>query len=236
MQDVVVKVNGNHNHLPHPENMALKDFRTKLKQRVMTETTPITKIYEEEVIASEMLPQTLAIMPLARELQPGLTYVRRKMTPILPDSSAFDIPESYQKTNSNELFLARDTLIRRRERMLMFCTKAQLELLFDSSVVMMDGTFSATPPFFDQIYSIHAVKFNTSNKCLLFSLPYFYFIVGFPCVFSILPNRKKYTYMEMFKELKSLAVQSDRTFEPTRILTDYEPSIIEAISTEASIN
>ena len=34
----------------------------------MKETTPITKIYEE-VVASQMPPQTLAIMPLARELR-----------------------------------------------------------------------------------------------------------------------------------------------------------------------
>ena len=50
------------------------------------------------------------------------------------------------------------------------------------------------------------------------------------------PIEKKCTYLEVFKELKSLAVELNRTFEPTRILTDFEPSIIEAISTEASIN
>lgn len=72
----------------------------------------------------------------------------------------------------------------------------------------------------------------------MFPLVYhiFYFIVGFPCVFSLLPNRKKYTYHEMFKELKNMAVKLGRTFEPTRILTDYEPSIIEAISAHASVN
>ena len=69
MQYAVLKITGNHNHLPHPENMALKDFRTKLKQRVMTETTPIIKLYEKEVISSEMPPQTVAIMQLARELR-----------------------------------------------------------------------------------------------------------------------------------------------------------------------
>ncbi|CAF3074723.1 unnamed protein product [Rotaria sp. Silwood2] len=127
----------------------------------MKETTPITKIYEEEVVASQMRPQTLAIIPLARELQPGLTYARRKMTPILPDSCIFYIPDSYRTT-----------------------------------------------------------------------LPDLFFIAGFPCAFCILPNRKKYTYLEMFKELKNLATQLNRTFEPARILTDYEPSIIRAISAE----
>lgn len=115
------------------------------------------------------------------------------MTPTLPDSSMFDIPDSYKKTYSDELYLASDILIRRRERMLIFCTKAQLELLFDSPLVMMDGTFSATPPFFDQIYTIHAVKFNASNKHVPISLPYILFYCRFSmCIQSIAQPQKIY--------------------------------------------
>ncbi|CAF2735331.1 unnamed protein product [Rotaria sp. Silwood2] len=68
IQDIVLHVTDNHNHLPYPENIPLKRFSTKVKQRVMKETTPITKIYEV-VGASEMRPQTLAIIPLARDLR-----------------------------------------------------------------------------------------------------------------------------------------------------------------------
>ncbi|CAF2972444.1 unnamed protein product [Rotaria sp. Silwood2] len=78
--------------------MQLKHFRTNIKQRVMKETIPIVKIYEEEVILSQIPRQTLAITPLA---QPGLTYVRRQMTPALPDSFRFEILEPYQKTFNN---------------------------------------------------------------------------------------------------------------------------------------
>jgi hypothetical protein len=39
--------------------------------------------------------------------------VRRKQTPILPDSAMFDMPESYRTTFNNELFLARDILVYR---------------------------------------------------------------------------------------------------------------------------
>ncbi|CAF1529573.1 unnamed protein product, partial [Rotaria sordida] len=39
---------------------------------------------------------------------PGLTYIRRKMTPILADSVIFEILEPYQTTFNNEPFLARD--------------------------------------------------------------------------------------------------------------------------------
>ncbi len=77
IQDVVLKTTGDHNHLPHPEKLELKTFRTKVKQRVMKETTPITKIYEEEVIASQMPPETLAIVPLARELRKNHALQRK---------------------------------------------------------------------------------------------------------------------------------------------------------------
>ncbi|CAF0977410.1 unnamed protein product [Rotaria sordida] len=59
------------------------------------------------------------------------------MPPILPDSSMFDIAEPYQTTYNNELFLARDILIRKHKRI-------------------------AAPPFFDQIYAIYVVKFNAT--------------------------------------------------------------------------
>ncbi|CAF1222016.1 unnamed protein product [Rotaria sp. Silwood1] len=73
LKDVVLKVTRDHNHLPHSENIQLKQFRTKVKERAMKETTPIIKIYEEEVISSQMPPETLAIMPLARELRKNNT-------------------------------------------------------------------------------------------------------------------------------------------------------------------
>jgi hypothetical protein len=112
-------------------------------------------------------------------LEPDLTYVR-KMISTLPGSAMFEIPEPYQRTFNKELFLARNILIRGRKRMLIFCTKTELKLLFHSPMVMMDGTFSATSPFSDQIYSIHALKYDTSNKYAFFDLSHFYFFIGFP--------------------------------------------------------
>ena len=48
--------------------------------------------------------------------------------------------------------------------MLLFGSVEQLQLLFDSPIIMMDGTFNASPPFFDQVYTIHAIKHETSKK------------------------------------------------------------------------
>ena len=40
----------------------------------------------------------------------------------------------------------------------------------------------------------------------------------------------------MFNELKNLTTQLNRSFQPDRILTDYKPNIIAAISIEIIVN
>ncbi|CAF4389943.1 unnamed protein product, partial [Rotaria magnacalcarata] len=182
--------------------------------RAVQETTAIAKIYEEEIIKSRLSTRTLATLPLVRELQPGLLYARRQLTPVLPSSSSFEIPDSYQLTLTKEIFLFSDTLVGRRKRMLLFGSITQLEMLFDSTTIFMDGTFSCTPPFFDQVFTIHALNF--------------------PCVFGILPDRKRITYQELFKILKDFAISINRKFEPTRILSDFESGLISAIANEFS--
>ncbi|CAF5225674.1 unnamed protein product, partial [Rotaria magnacalcarata] len=116
-------------------------------QRAVHKTTAISKIYEEEVVKSQFSMQVLTNLPLAREIQPGLPHARRLLTPVLPLSSLFDIPDSYQTTLKYETFLFSDSLVGRRKRMLLFGSVTQLEILFDSSAILMDGTLSTTPPF-----------------------------------------------------------------------------------------
>ncbi|CAF1133551.1 unnamed protein product [Rotaria sp. Silwood1] len=126
----------------------------------MNETAPVSKIYDEEISKAQFSPELLASVPLIHEIESGLNYPRRKLTPILPTSAVFDIPDSYHTTASGEKFLFCDTFIGRKKRMLLFGSPKQLELLFDSSIVLMDGTFSSTPPYFDQTFTLHCLKFD----------------------------------------------------------------------------
>ncbi|CAF5026388.1 unnamed protein product, partial [Rotaria socialis] len=98
-------------------------------------------------------------------------------------------------------------MITRRQRILLFSTSEQLKMLFAAKTIFMDGTFSTCPKMFDQVYTIHAIKYDQS----------------FPCVFGLLPNRQKSTYHFMFRELKALAVQMDMNFSPKLIMSDFEP-------------
>ncbi|CAF4766639.1 unnamed protein product, partial [Rotaria magnacalcarata] len=44
--------------------------------------------------------------------------------------------------------------------MILFATDKQLEVLFSSEWIFLDGTFDKCPKQFQQIYTIHALKFN----------------------------------------------------------------------------
>ncbi|CAF0766253.1 unnamed protein product [Adineta steineri] len=216
LNDNFLYSSGEHNHLLEPEELEVKHFRDILKERVVNETTPISKIYDEEIMKARFSPEVLASVPLVRAIGSGLNQARRKLTPVLPTSATFDIPDSYQTTTSGEKFLFCDTVVGRKKRMILFGSPKQLELLFDSTVILMDGTFTATPPFFDQVYTLHALKFDCD----------------FPCVFGLLPDRKKSTYQILFQELKTVAQSMNRVFQPERIISDFESSLMPAIASE----
>ncbi|CAF1550417.1 unnamed protein product, partial [Adineta ricciae] len=143
-------------HLPSPERVELMALSRKVKERVVKETTPIARIYEQELAAAQLSRTALALAPSARERQSSLCRFRRTTTPVLPTSSTFDIPEPYAQTLGGKNFLLHDILIR-GQRALTFANDLQLTILFKSSHIFIDGTFQVCPPFFDQVFTIHGV-------------------------------------------------------------------------------
>ncbi|CAF2972812.1 unnamed protein product [Rotaria sp. Silwood2] len=167
-----------------------------------------------------MLSNTaIAILPSEREMNSGINKARRAITPIIPTTQLFDIPESYSKTLNKNEFLITDKMITRRQRILLFSTSEQLKMLFAAETIFMDGTFSTCPSMFDQVYTIHAIKYDQS----------------FPCIFGLLPNRQKSTYHFMFRELKAVAVQMEMNFSPKLIMSDFEPGLLAVVALEVTI-
>ncbi|CAF4988140.1 unnamed protein product, partial [Rotaria socialis] len=69
-------------------------------------------------------------------------------------------PEPFTKTLHDDDFLIVDKMITRRQRILLFASREQLKMLLDADTILMDGTFSTCPSMFDQVYTIHAVKYD----------------------------------------------------------------------------
>ncbi|CAF5134618.1 unnamed protein product, partial [Rotaria magnacalcarata] len=209
LNDVLVKVKGDHSHPPEPDEIEIRKFKQNLKQRAIQETVPIPKIYDEESSRFCLTSLSIAILPAQREIAGSLNKSRRLQTPVIPDSQTFDIPEVYSKTLKNEPFLCIDKFIRRKTRLLVFTSREQLTLLFESSIIFMDGTFSASSSIFDQVYSLHGIKYQ---QC-------------FACAFGLLSDRKKPTYKFLFQELKNLAAEMNLCFNPITIMSDFETGL-----------
>jgi len=90
-----------------------------------------------------------------------MSKARRKKTPVIPESCAFEIPTYYQQTLTQKRFLLMDFFLKRgTERVLVFATDQQMELLFNSTTIFVDGTFSTAPNGFNQVFLIHIQRFG----------------------------------------------------------------------------
>ncbi len=61
-----------------------------------------------------------------------------------------------------------------------------------------------------------------------------FFILGLPCVFCLLVNKKAVTYRHIFTELKEMAIQRNKVFAPQMIMTDFETGVLPVIKSEVS--
>ncbi|CAF1323957.1 unnamed protein product [Rotaria sp. Silwood1] len=218
MNDQLVKVIGEHCHPTEQELIHVRELRAKVKQRAIDETTPIPRIYDEECARAMLSDTVIALLPSEREINSAVNKARRAVTPTIPTTQLFDLPDFYTKTLRNNDFLIADKFINRRQRIILFGSHEQLKMLFSAEVILMDGTFSACPTIFDQIYTIHCIKYKQS----------------FPCVFGLLPNRYKNTYSFLFHELKYVASQMKLDFSPKIIMSDFEPGLAGAVKSEFS--
>ncbi|CAF4431310.1 unnamed protein product [Rotaria sp. Silwood2] len=126
--DQFVKANGQHQHLPAPEHIELRDLKNKVKERVRTEATSVPKIYEEELARSNISSAALILAPLPADAKSVLNRARRKITPPIPTSSDFDIPDLYRQTLNGKPFLE--------------CHAERLNLKFEPQHVMSDFEMS----------------------------------------------------------------------------------------------
>eukprot|EP00117_Sycon_ciliatum_P045118 scpid64432/ scgid32466/ len=94
------------------------------------------------------------------------------------------------------------------DRILLFSTDENLNLLETSESCYVDGTFKSVPKLFCQLYTIHA---RCDGQV-------------FPLVYALLPDKQRVTYDRL---LAALATLRD-TLEPHQLLSDFEKPAIQA--------
>ena len=73
------------------------------------------------------------------------------------------------------------------ERITIFATNKNLEILCNSDCIYLDGTLKLCPDLFYQLFTIHAF---VEGK------------IQFPCVYVLLPGKTRILYDQMFHMLK----------------------------------
>ena len=96
----------------------------------------------------------------------------------------------------------------RDNRILVFSTQRNLDILQRSSSWAMDGTFDIAPPLFSQIYSIHGEYGGRSH----------------PLVYGILPSKRRDTYDAFFAGVHHIS----NNLRPASLITDFEMAAIQA--------
>ncbi|CAF4645566.1 unnamed protein product [Rotaria sp. Silwood2] len=82
----------------------------------------------------------------------GLHKTRRRALPPVPHDQKFVVPPVYLETYSKERFLIYDK--RKSQyggRLMMFASPEQLDVLFHSDILFVDGTFRVSPILFEQL-------------------------------------------------------------------------------------
>ena len=150
-------------------------------------------------------------MPSVSVLKRTVRRIRQKEQAAPPNPKTLlelIIPDDYRSTFDGKPFLLFDSGPV-ENRILIFSTQKNLQLLQKCEHWFADGTFSTSPNLFYQIYTVHGIQFNNV----------------FPSIFALLPNKTETTYVNFYNALKTL----NESLNPNSIMVDFEKAAINAI-------
>ena len=209
-EEVIGKTN-EHTHAVSIGRPEALELRQSLKRRALdTEETAQQIITQELENISE---QASTHIPAIRTIRRGIRRYRQHAGnphPVPQTPEEIVIPDEYKVTSRGEDFLLYDGGDD-ENRILLFSTHRNLQVLETSSHWFCDGTFKVVPSVFYQLFTIHAL---TADRIL-------------PCVYALLPNKQQTTYENLFRQVKALNPE----LSPTSIMIDFENAIKNALHT-----
>lgn len=199
-----------HDHLPDQFKIDMLKKRLTLKKIVKEQPTkPIKRLYTETFCDVPDCDQ-YSTMPAFKAMRTSLYNERAKTIPKLPTTvEDITLDGDWVKSKAGSDFLLIDSKTEKGDRILAFGTIANLRFLCENETYFMDGTFYVAPSLFEQVFIIHAFKYDNM----------------FPLVYALLPDKTTETYLHFFELLKYKAKQYDLNLDPKVIQIDYEKAI-----------
>ena len=184
----IIKRTNEHLHAPDEPAVSCCEVKVGMKRKARDTQDSSHQIVGETL--QTVSEGTSAKLPKLDSLKRTIQRqrVRLQAAPVQPTSlEQLTLPEEYKRTSKGEQFLLYDSGPE-TQRILIFGTQRNLEMLEQSTVWMADGTFKTAPALFTQVYAIHALRGGPDllkDGHLL------------PSLFVLLPNKTEATYRRM---------------------------------------
>lgn len=198
-------------HKPHGTNFEKTEEKkcvNAMKKKCMTTGEKTGKILAAGV--ATLSSPVAAKLPCVENLSRTLRNVRQKHNPMPADpkrGDVFEIPAEFTVTAKGDQFLMYDKS--GKDRLLIFCTKKNLQTLKESYTWYGDGTFSCVSRSSSQLYTLHG---EVNSKVV-------------PLVYILTTNATKRTYVRILMKL----LEFEPMLEPKRMMCDFEQAFISAI-------
>ena len=210
--DIVRRCN---EHLHGPDEEIITGYETKsgIKRRA-----EVTQDCTHQIVGESLLTVsegTAAKLPKLNSLKRSIQRQRQRVlaAPTQPPSLfELEIPMDYRSTAKGEMFLLYDSGPE-SERILIFGTGKNIDMLKCSQHWLADGTFKTAPILFQQVYVIHALR-GGPNPLLDGHL--------LPSLFILLPNKTQVTYTRMWEQVNLICPHA----QPLCMLMDFEKAAI----------
>lgn len=207
-----IKQTGVHNHSPNGQRKLALQADARIKELATTTSQTTDNIISvatsnlDEIVLSQMAPEAVT----KRKIQQ--TRRASQKFPVEPRNlEDLVFPNNCKYFDDGTLFLLYDSGPGSgNNRICLFGTQVNLELLSQSRSVFSDGTFGIAPTrLFYQLYTIHGIVFGSI----------------IPLIYALLPNKTTETYDRVFSALKCL----QPSLNPQKWLTDFEKATMKSI-------
>ncbi|CAF4297785.1 unnamed protein product [Rotaria magnacalcarata] len=187
---ILLHENDNHIHPGNPVSTEIRIFEEKIRHRALNSNEATQNVID--YCLTNLSDNAVAHLP-----------------EISHDKTFNLIPDKLTTTKRNSLFLQFDSGSG-NDRIIIFASAEQLQILENCEQLLVDGTFKLTPSIFYQLYAMHVVYRNTV----------------LPVVFALLPNKTQQTYRRLIDKLSEICP----SWSPKFIMMDFEHASINVFS------
>ena len=225
-----------HSHPPNVDESAAEQFTSHVKRLAGEHPQmPPSQILRTEL--PTLSEGVLSQLPEQEALSKSIRRARRQNCPPNPRklTEFNELPRRYRETLLGETFLLHDTGPpdagsdvesgdedddENVGRVLVFATRRNIELLCNSTIWFLDGTFKSSPAIFCQIFTILGLRKRNIEQGEGVPVPY---------VYALLSHKTQAQYRVVLEVVKA-AVEDFRVQQcvPTKIMSDFELGILNA--------